>query len=226
MPNKKQLDTARRKLRRHLKSLATIDSDIAETINRIGYPEPRLRDPGFSVFLHTIVSQQISVRAADSIWSRVLKHFDAVDSGVGIGSDSGIDAEKVSRSRIATLRKLGMSERKAEYAKGVAKAFCDGSIDPGSFTSMDDEAVIESITALRGFGRWSAEIYLMFSLQRPDVFAADDLILRSSLQKLKGIQSKLNAKQARELVEPWQPYRSAGSLFLWHMHHCEKASVI
>ena len=134
--------------------------------------------------------------------------------------------EECRAAAFVTLRKLGMSERKAEYAKGVAKAFCNGSIDPDSLARMDDEAVIASITALRGFGRWSAEIYLMFSLQRPDVFAADDLILRSSLQKLKGIQSKITANQARELVEPWQPYRSAGSLFLWHIHHCEKASVV
>ena len=84
---------------------------------------------------------------------------------------------------------------------------------------MDDQAVIEAITALRGFGPWSAEIYLMFSLQRSDVFPAGDLALRVALQKLKGIADPLSEKQARAIVANWSPYRSAGSLFLWHYYH-------
>ena len=83
---------------------------------------------------------------------------------------------------------------------------------------MDDQSAIKAITALRGFGPWSAEIYLMFSLQRSDIFPAGDLALRIALQRLKGIDEVLDEKQARALVEPWSPYRSAGSLFLWHYY--------
>ena len=83
---------------------------------------------------------------------------------------------------------------------------------------MDDPTAIKTITSLRGFGPWSAEIYLMFSLQRSDIFPAGDLALRIALQKLKGIDTTLDEKQARELVARWSPYRSAGSLFLWHYY--------
>ena len=90
--------------------------------------------------------------------------------------------------------------------------------DPRVLSDMDDQSVIKAITALRGFGAWSAEIYLMFSLQRSDIFPAGELALRIALQKLKGLQQPLSEKQARELVESWSPYRSAGSLFLWHYY--------
>ena len=83
---------------------------------------------------------------------------------------------------------------------------------------MDDRAALEAITSLRGFGVWSAEIYLMFCLQRSDIFPAGDLALRVALQKLKGLKQALSEQQARGLVEAWAPYRSAGSLFLWHYY--------
>lgn len=94
----------------------------------------------------------------------------------------------------------------------------EGRFDPSQLTAMDDQAAIRAITALRGFGAWSAEIYLMFSLQRSDIFPAGDLALRIALQKLKGIDAPLDDKQARTLVAHWSPFRSAGSLFLWHYY--------
>ena len=94
----------------------------------------------------------------------------------------------------------------------------EGVFDPAALVQMEDDAAIDAITALRGFGRWSAEIYLMFSLRRTDVFPAGDLALRIALQKLKGVARPLDEKRARELVEPWAPYRSAASLFLWHYY--------
>jgi DNA-3-methyladenine glycosylase II len=90
--------------------------------------------------------------------------------------------------------------------------------DPARLVEMEDAAVIDMITSLKGFGVWSAEIYLMFSLQRSDVFPAGDLALRIALQKLKGLDQPLGEKQAREVVASWAPYRSAGSLFLWHYY--------
>jgi DNA-3-methyladenine glycosylase II len=83
---------------------------------------------------------------------------------------------------------------------------------------MDDAQAIRSITALRGFGDWSAEIYLMFSLQRSDIFPANDLALQIALQRLKGLEQRPDEKQTRSLIEHWSPWRSAGSLFLWHYY--------
>ena len=116
------------------------------------------------------------------------------------------------------LRDAGLSMRKVEYVEGLAQAMVEDRFDPSKLVSMDDQSAINAITSLRGFGPWSAEIYLMFSLQRSDIFPAGDLALRIALQKLKGIDVPLNEKQSRELVALWSPYRSAGSLFLWHYY--------
>jgi len=111
-----------------------------------------------------------------------------------------------------------MSFRKIEYAKGLAEAQLAGTFDAEGLDQLSDEKVIESITALRGFGRWSAEIYLMFSLGRQDVFPADDLAIQVALGRLKGLEKKPTPKQARDLIEHWAPWRSVGSLFLWHYY--------
>jgi DNA-3-methyladenine glycosylase II len=116
------------------------------------------------------------------------------------------------------LRGAGLSARKVEYVEGLARAIVDNSFEPSRLAEMGDQAAIESITSLRGFGTWSAEIYLMFSLQRVDIFPAGDLALRVALQKLKGFENRLNDREAREIVEAWSPYRSAASLFLWHYY--------
>jgi DNA-3-methyladenine glycosylase II len=116
------------------------------------------------------------------------------------------------------LRAAGLSARKVEYAQGLAHAVVNGEFDPDGLVAMDDESAIAEITALRGFGRWSAEIYLMFSLSRKDLFPADDLALQVALGRLKGLDSKPTARQARELTAHWAPYRTAGSLFLWHYY--------
>ena len=116
------------------------------------------------------------------------------------------------------MREAGLSSRKVEYVEGLARAMEEGRFDPSRLEQMDDQSAIKAITSLRGFGPWSAEIYLMFSLRRSDIFPAGDLALRIALQRLKRIETPLNEKQSRELVAPWSPYRSAGSLFLWHYY--------
>ena len=119
------------------------------------------------------------------------------------------------------LRDAGLSWRKIEYAKGLAEAELAGTFSADGLAHLSDDEAIAAITQLRGFGRWSAEIYLMFSLQRPDIFPADDLALRVALGRLKGMEDKPTPKQARQLVEPWAPWRSVGSLFLWHYYRGE-----
>ncbi len=119
------------------------------------------------------------------------------------------------------LRDAGLSWRKIEYAKGLAEAELAGTFSADGLAHLSDDEAIAAITQLRGFGRWSAEIYLMFSLQRPDIFPADDLALRVALGRLKGMENKPTPKQARQMVEHWAPWRSVGSLFLWHYYRGE-----
>ncbi len=196
----------KRKLIRHIDAIAASDKDVARAVADVGYPEPRLRDTGFQTFLSIIVSQQVSTEAAASIWQRVQT---AVPD---------MTPKKVARCKPDVLRSAGLSGRKVEYAQGLAAAILDGQFNPDELAEMSDDEVVKQIVSLRGFGPWSAEIYLMFSLQRPDVFAADDLALQIALQQLKGLSEKPSGKQARELVEHWSPRRTAGSVFLWHYY--------
>ncbi|MFT5082387.1 MAG: DNA-3-methyladenine glycosylase II [Lentisphaeria bacterium] len=139
---------------------------------------------------------------------------------------SAIDAPSLLAIKEEKLRAAGLSQRKTEYAKGLARAIVAGEFDPDALEQMTDENAIIAITPLRGFGRWSAEVYLMFSLGRADLFPADDLITLHSLTKLKRCGQKLTPKAARQMVEHWAPSRSAGSLLLWHCHHCDYPKLI
>jgi len=111
-----------------------------------------------------------------------------------------------------------LSMRKVEYAQGLASAILDGVLNPDDLPALNDAEAIKAISAIRGFGLWSAEIYLMFSLQRGYIFPAGDLALQVALQRLKGLEARPTQKQARALIEHWSPWRSAGSLFLWHYY--------
>lgn len=190
-------------------ALAEADPDIARALPLVGAPAPRERDRGFSTFFSTIVSQQISTEAARAIMGRVNTLLPELHAKAVIAVEG------------QALRDAGLSWRKIEYAKGLAEAELAGSFSADGLEHLSDEEVITAITALRGFGRWSAEIYLMFSLKRPDVFPADDLALRVALGRLKGMDDKPTPKQARQLVEHWSPWRSVGSLFLWHYYRGE-----
>ena len=194
------------KIKRHLDKLALIDADLERGLELVRYPKSRIREQGFATLLSTVVGQQISTQAAAAVMHRVRALLPKME------------ASEVLRLPPGALREAGLSMRKVEYVEGLAQAIVEGSFDPSQLEAMDNPMAIKTITSLRGFGPWSAEIYLMFSLQRSDIFPAGDLALRIALQKLKGIDTALDEAQAREMVAAWSPYRSAGSLFLWHYY--------
>ncbi|XGA81779.1 DNA-3-methyladenine glycosylase 2 family protein [Halomonas sp. CH40] len=189
-----------------MQALAKADPDVAKATSWVGTPPAREREKGFEAFFATIVSQQISTAAASAILQRLRDQLPELNAEAVMA----IDAQR--------LRDAGLSWRKVDYAKGLAAATLDGDFDAQALESMDDATAIQAITALRGFGRWSAEIYLMFSLKRADIFPADDLALRVALGRLKGLEKRPTPGQARALVEHWAPWRSVGALFLWHYY--------
>ncbi len=189
-----------------LDAIARVDSDLAAALDELGYPAPRIRPPGFDTFLATIVSQQISTEAARAIMSRVRVLLPEPNADALLQLPEG------------ALRAAGLSGRKVEYAYGLAEAMVAGQFKPQNLGKLSDADAIAEIVALRGFGVWSAEIYLMFSLQRRDIFPAADLALQLALQKLKKLESRPTPKVARDAVAHWAPWRSAGSLFLWHFY--------
>lgn len=190
-------------------ALAEADPDIARAYPLVGAPSPRQRDQGFATFFSTIVSQQLSTDAARAIMGRVNTLLPELHAKAVMEVDS------------QALRDAGLSWRKIEYAKGLAEAELAGTFSADGLEKLSDDDAIAAITELRGFGRWSAEIYLMFSLNRPDIFPADDLALRVALGRLKGMDDKPTPKQARQMIEHWAPWRSVGSLFLWHYYRGE-----
>lgn len=187
-------------------ALADVDKDVARGLREVGFPEPGIRPQGFEALLSIIVSQQISTEAARAVMGRVENLLP------GSGARSLLSVGDLA------LREAGMSFRKIEYAKGLAEAIDSGRFDVEGLESLDDSEAITAISSLRGFGRWSAEIYLMFSLNRQDIFPADDLALLVALGRLKGLQAKPTARLAREIVAHWVPWRSVGSLFLWRYY--------
>ena len=193
-------------IRQHLDALAEVDPDVARALSQVGYPRARQRPSGFSALLATIISQQLSTHAADSIQRKLYALMDEVTP------------RHLIQLSVSEMRAAGLSMRKVEYARGLADAMLEGRFDPQALETMSDDDALAEIIALRGFGRWSAEIHLMFSLQREDIFPADDLALRVALQNLKGLSERLAAGGARDLVEHWSPWRSAGSLLLWHFY--------
>ena len=196
-------------LNAHLDNLAARDDDVAAGLELVKYPEPRVRPAGLETLISIIASQQISTKASAAIMARIR----ALLPDMNVGSLLSLPDD--------ALREAGLSQRKREYVVGLSEAIASGKLSLQALASMDDHSAIKKITALRGFGVWSAEVYLMFSLQREDIFPADDLALQVALQKLKKMPERPSAKTARECTAHWSPYRSAASLFLWHYHRGE-----
>lgn len=193
-------------IQKGLDSIASTDPQVAAVLDVLGYPKSRARPKGFEAFLSTIVSQQLSDKAAKTIMTRVKSLLPNPNPEALLNLPQG------------ALRNAGLSGRKVEYAEGLARAIVERKFDFEQLEKLEDEQAIKQIVALRGFGRWSAEVYLLFSLHRQDIFPADDLALQRALQQLKNLKERPSPSNARRLVEHWSPWRSVGSLFLWHYY--------
>ena len=193
-------------IKKGLDTIAANDKDVKKALRQLDYPAPRIRPAGFETLASTIVSQQLSTKAANAIMGRLRDLLPELSPAA------------VLSTRKTSLRKVGLSERKVEYIKGLAKAIKTGKFNPDQLQQMDDATAVAEITTLHGFGQWSAEIYLMFSLGRHDIFPANDLALQVALKNLKQLKQKPSPAVARELVAHWAPWRSVGSLFLWHFY--------
>jgi DNA-3-methyladenine glycosylase II len=168
-------------------------------------------DP-FTTLARAIVGQQISVRAAQTIWDR----FVAVVFGpVVAGETPLLDPARVARARLPALRKAGLSERKALYLRDLARHFVSGALDPAKWPAMDDEALIEALVEVKGIGRWTAEMFLIFHELRADIFPIDDIGLQRAiaLHYFKGRRPALS--RMRTLAKRWRPWRSVATWYLW-----------
>ena len=187
--------------------LAKVDPDVARALPRVGYPAPRQREPGFATLLRIMVAQQLSTRSAAAIWARL-------DAACG----QAVTAERFLALDEAAFKAIGFSRQKTAYGRSLAEAVAGGALDLEALAILPEEDAIGAISALRGFGRWSAEIYLLFALGRADIFPADDLGLQVGMQKLKRLQARPKRNAMDLLAEHWRPLRGCGAIFLWHYY--------
>lgn len=185
-------------LKQNIEALIAQEPRFAIAYEQTGVPLLRLRNGGFLQLYHTIVSQQLSVSAANSIWQK-LEQGGFTDEASIIAADED------------SLRNRGLSKQKIRYIKSLAAHH----IDYDGLETQSDESVIQTLTAVTGIGRWTAEIYCLFSLNRCDVFAANDLALQVATAQLFDLPERPKEREMRKLAEQWSPYRSAAAYLLW-----------
>lgn len=194
-------------IRDQLTVLANQDNQVKAALELVGFPPERVRDQSFGIFLRVIVGQQLSVKAATSIFDRITA---LVGNDPGPGAFDGIDDD--------TLRAAGLSKQKINYVRSLCDRVKDGTLDIASLPEQSDEDAIESITAVKGLGVWSAHMYLMSSLGRPDIWPVGDLAVRVGVGRIVEAGDRPTEKQTQEIGERWRPYRSAMALLAWHYY--------
>ncbi|TCM18062.1 DNA-3-methyladenine glycosylase II [Novosphingobium sp. PhB165] len=190
-----------------LDEIAAREPAMALALERAGYPEPRIRATGYATLLRTIVGQQVSVAAAASVWNKL-----EILLGEGIAPEMLLAAE------FDALRACGLSRQKQGYARSLCELVMAGALDLDNLP-RDDEEAIEQLVRIKGIGRWSAEIYLLFAEGRPDIWPAGDLAVQAGLHKILGLDARPSEKEARELAEQWRPHRGAAAIFTWHCYN-------
>jgi DNA-3-methyladenine glycosylase II len=191
-------------LKASLDALAARDPAIAAALARAGYPAPRISERGYQTLLRAIVGQQVSVAAAASMWAKLTALV-----GDPPAPQALIDASD------ETLRAAGLSRMKAAYARSLAEEVLSGRLDFGNLPAEDEEAIAH-LTAVKGIGRWTAEIYLLFAEGRPDIWPAGDLAVQIESGVIMGLPERPTEKRLREMSEAWRPHRGAFAIFTWH----------
>jgi DNA-3-methyladenine glycosylase II len=193
------------------RALMRRDRVLAGAIKRIGpcRMAERQRSDHLTALVGSIVSQQLSTKAAATIFGR----FAALFPGGTITTPGAIDA--IDAFDDATLRGVGLSGQKVGYLRDLCARIRDGRLNLDELERLPDEAVIERLTAVKGFGRWTAEMFLMFRLHRPDVLPAGDLGIMNAIQRLYKLRKRPDPKRILKIGEAWKPYRSVASWYLW-----------
>ena len=188
------------------KKLATSDPYFSELISKIGLPRERYREPTLATLIHIIVSQQISLTAAESIWRK----FNAKISNITPNSIINLGEQG--------LREFGFTRSKSNATLNLCQQMQDKTFDINAISSMDDHNAKNYIMRLRGFGEWSASIFLIFCLGRGDIWPSGDVALQEATRSLKKLSFRPTPKQMDKISLAWQPWRSTAAHLLWHYY--------
>jgi DNA-3-methyladenine glycosylase II len=191
-------------LKESLDALAAAEPRIAAALARAGYPEPRTSPRGYQTLLRAIVGQQVSVKAAASMWAKLTAE---------VGDPP--DPTRLLAASDEALRGAGLSRQKASYARSLAEEVLSGRLDFDALPE-DDEEAIARLVHVKGIGRWTAEVYLLFAEGRRDIWPAGDLAVQIEAGVIMGLDARPTEKALRAMAEAWRPHRGALAVFTWH----------
>ena len=188
---------------------------FAAVLRQHGEPPSRKRPGGFETVLKTIVQQQVSLTSATAIWKRLRNGLDRINADAMLALDEN------------DLRGFGLSRAKAICARCLAEEVAHGRLNFRKLPRLEDEEVIASLTRIKGIGRWTAEVYLLSALQRPDIWPAADVALMEGIRDLLGLDSRPTTKEMLVLAEPWRPYRTFAARTTWlHYRHMTNRGTV
>jgi DNA-3-methyladenine glycosylase II len=201
------------RIRQDLDRVAAGDAAVARALAAVGYPEPRIRPRGYKTMLRTIVGQQVSVAAAASMWAKLEAE---------LGTD--FEAGDLTARDFDTLRACGLSRQKQTYARALCEQVASGALDFSALPA-NDEAAIAELTRIKGVGRWSAEIYLLFAEGRGDIWPAGDMAVQEGVKRLLDLDARPKEQEARAIAQRWAPHRGAMAILTWHYYSESRAPV-
>lgn len=190
------------------RALARLDPDFTRILATCGLPRFPRRPASFGTLLHIILEQQLSLDIAAKLWRRLKQRCRPLTPRRFLELDED------------TLMNCGFTRQKIGYARGLAQAILERRFSPARLARLSDDDALEAITALRGFGHWSAEVFLLFALGRPDIWPAGDLALQIAVQWLKALPERPGTRELRVLAEAWRPWRSVAACLLWQFYLC------
>ena len=181
------------------------DPDLAAVLERHGPPPFWTREPGFPTLILFILEQQVSLASARAAYDRLLERL-----GGALTPEALLELDD------GELRAVGFSRQKTGYGRDLARAVTSGSLDLTGLARRPDAEVRRALTAVRGIGRWTADVYLLSALRRPDIWPAGDLALARAVGEVKGVEVEPTSAGLEEVAEPWRPWRAAAARILWH----------
>ena len=198
-------------LSRGTRLLARRDPDLGRVVKKFGAPPMWGREAGFSTLLHIILEQQVSLASARAAHTKLLKVA------------SPLTPKRFLKLDNAALKAVGFSRQKATYGRHLATEIIDGRLDLEALHLMDDAAVKIELLKIKGIGHWTADIYLLMVLRRPDIWPTGDLALAVAAQAVKGLRTRPTSQELAEISESWKPWRAVAARILWHYYLSEVA---
>ena len=189
-----------------IKELSDRDSDLAEVIERYGYPSQWQREPGFATLIRIILEQQVSYASAKATFKRLNNTVEDLTPENFLSLDDD------------RLKAIGFSRQKTKYGRGLAQSIIDRTLDLAYISTLDDAEIRKELTKIKGIGDWTVDIYLMMALQRPDVFPCKDLAVAIAVKEIKNLPARPTASELESIAQSWQPYRAIATKILWHYY--------